>query len=175
MEGGRRLKNSSLLLFNFSLLLPSSSFLLPPFLSPSFFLLSSFSFLIMWRSYLYTEKPLVPITASCGQCSTGFLKYVEFIEFPANPVRFFVDRSSNPSASSGVVQVHYWTSQPPSSPPFTTRVWLADIGVGGGAFLFQPTPDQRFLSLFKKTSSNDFKAVCFQFIPESRLFIPQTF
>lgn len=129
----------------------------------------------MWRDSLYKEASPVPNTASCNQCPTGFLKYVEFLEFPPVPIRFFVDRSGNPSGSSGVIQVHYWTNTPPSAAPFTTRFWLADIKVGGGSFHFQPTQSRKYLSLFKKNGSNVFDAVCFKFITESRLFIPQTF
>ncbi|MEW5856718.1 MAG: hypothetical protein AB1861_04985 [Cyanobacteriota bacterium] len=102
------------------------------------------------------------------------MKYIELVEFPSTPVRFFVDRN-NPSNSSGVVEVHYWSDTPPSAPPFATRIWLADIGIGGGSFLFQPTPSKKFISLFKKNGSGTFDALCFKFVAESRLFVPQTF
>ena len=122
----------------------------------------------MWRSHLYKESSPIAKTSSCGQCPDGLLKYIELAEFPGIPIRFFVDRISSPG--TGAIEMHYWTATPPSSPPFTTRVWLADIPIGGGSFLFQPTPNRKYLSLFKNKD-----AVCFKYIPESRLFVPQTF
>ncbi len=129
----------------------------------------------MWRDSLYREASPIPVLSSCNQCPSGLLKYIQFLEFPSFPIRFFVDTSSGPPSSTGIIQVHYWTSIPPSAPPFTNRVWLANIPVGGSSFYFQPTPSQKYLSLFKKNSSGSFKAICFKYIPQSRLFVPQTF
>jgi hypothetical protein len=129
----------------------------------------------MWREHLYKESSPANKSVNCAQCPVGLLKYVELSDFPSAPIRFFIDRSSSPSSSTGVIQIHYWTATPPSSPPFTTRVWLANIKPGGGNFMFQPTPGRKHLSLFKKNGSNIFDAVCFKYIPESRLFVPQTF
>lgn len=131
----------------------------------------------MWRDYLYKESIPANKSASCVQCPPGLLKYVELSDFPSSPIEFFVDRNSSPSTSTGIIQVHCWTAAPPSTPPFTTRIWLANIKIGGGSFLFQATPGRKYLSLFKRNSgnSNRFDAVCFKYISESRLFVPQTF
>ena len=130
----------------------------------------------MWREHIYRQRCFVPKTTSCNQCPSGLVKYIELNDFPANAINFFVDRTSNPSNSSGVVQVHYWTGLPPSSPPFPNRIWIADVKPGGGSFLFQPTPNSRWLSLFKFSQNvNSFKAVCFKYITESRTFVPQSF
>lgn len=129
----------------------------------------------MWRESLYRESSPVSSLPTCTQCASGFVKYVQFLEFPAFPLRFYVDRSSSPSGSTGVVQVHYWSAVPTSSPNFSTRFWLADIPAGGGSFSFQPAPNKPCISLFKKNSSGSFDCVCIKFIPESKLFVPQTF
>jgi hypothetical protein len=129
----------------------------------------------MWRDSLYREASPIPLLGNCVQCPSGFVKYVQFLEFPAFPIRFYVDRSSSPSGSTGLIQVHYWTYIPTSSPDFSKRFWLADIPAGGGAFRFQPTPNNPCISLFKKTSAGSFDCVCTKFIPQSRLFVPQTF
>jgi hypothetical protein len=129
----------------------------------------------MWRDSLYRQSSPIPALNSCSQCPTGLLKYIQFLEFPPFPIQFFVDRNSGPSGSTGVVQVNCWSYVPPSSPDFTKRFWVADIPVGGGSFYFQPTPNKPCISLYKRSSSGRFDGVCFNFVPQSRLFIPQTF
>jgi hypothetical protein len=102
------------------------------------------------------------------------VKYIEFFEFPQQPIEFFIDRQNSPALSQGIVQAHYWTALPESTAPPVSRVWIANVSPGG-SFLFQPTASRKYLSLYKRTSANVFDAICFRYLPESKIFVPQTF
>lgn len=130
----------------------------------------------MWKDYLYKQPTLINKTLSCYQCPNGLVKYIELKEFPPFPVRFFVDRINSPDGSSGIIQAHCWNTEPTNAPDYEfTRFWIADI-YPCGSFLFQPTPSQRYISLYKFNDINSyFDAICFKYVSEQRLFIPQTF
>jgi hypothetical protein len=111
---------------------------------------------------------------TCVQCPTGLVKYIEFFEFPQQPIEFFIDSQVSPSSSQGVIQAHYWSALPESAAPPTSRVWIADV-LPGGSFLFQPAATRKYLSIYKRNSSNSFDAICFRYLSDSRTLIPQTF
>ncbi len=131
----------------------------------------------MWRDSIRYSPIVRSKILSCASCPFGLQKYVEFSNYSNVPVEFFVDRSDNPG-EPGIIEAHYWTNIGNSPTPSTSnRVWLADIPPGGGRFFFQPTPEASFLSLYKRNplNSNFFDAICFRYIPQSRLFVPQVF
>lgn len=132
----------------------------------------------MWRDLLTTipqARSLGNKTLDCAQCPDGLVKYIEFFEFPSRPLRFFVDRVQLPADSDGLIQVHYWNTEPNSSAPPVGRVWIASISPGS-SFLFQPTPTNRYISLYKLNNAvSSFDAVCFRYLSQSRTFVPQVF
>jgi hypothetical protein len=132
----------------------------------------------MWRDLLVTTpqaRSLGNKTLNCAQCPDGLVKYIEFFEFPSRPLRFFVDRVSSPADSGGLIQAHYWSAVPNSSAPPENREWIADV-IPGGSFLFQPTPTNRYISLYKLNNAvSSFDAICFRYLSQSRTFVPQVF
>jgi hypothetical protein len=132
----------------------------------------------MWRDLAVTTpqaRSLGNKTLDCAQCPDGLVKYIEFFEFPSRPLQFFVDRVQLPELSTGYLEAHYWSSTPNSSAPPENRIWIANV-YPGGSFYFKPTPDNRYISLYKTNSEiGSFDAVCFRYLSQSRTFVPQVF